>query len=221
MAKIEWKSKTVKLGDLKPWDQNPRQSTKKQQDAIKASFEDFGQVQTVAIGPDGDVLDGHQRLSALLNAHGPDYTIEARQASRALTEKERKRLVVMLHTGATGSWDWDALSGWDAKDLLGWGMDADALKEWKSDVSALSALIDSEEKPPVDAEPQIDQAAELNKKWGVIAGDLWMIGEHRLLCGDSTKREDVDRVMQGEKADLCLTDPPYGLGEKKKSGKND
>jgi DNA modification methylase len=63
---------------------------------------------------------------------------------------------------------------------------------------------------PKDAEVQIDKAEELNKKWQVKMGDLWQIGEHRLLCGDSTKREDVERVMGGEKAKMMVTDPPYG-----------
>jgi len=62
-----------------------------------------------------------------------------------------------------------------------------------------------------DAEPQIDRAAELNKKWKVKTGDLWRIGEHRLLCGDSTKRVDVQRVMGGEKAVMLFADPPYGV----------
>lgn len=65
---------------------------------------------------------------------------------------------------------------------------------------------------PTDAEPQIDRAAELLVKWGVVTGDLWQIGEHRLLCGDSTKREDVELVMGGEKVDCTVTDPPYGVG---------
>jgi DNA modification methylase len=62
-----------------------------------------------------------------------------------------------------------------------------------------------------DAEPQIDRAAELNEKWQVKTGDLWKIGEHRLLCGDSTVKADVDMVMGGEKADMCFFDPPYGI----------
>jgi DNA modification methylase len=65
--------------------------------------------------------------------------------------------------------------------------------------------------PQGDAEPQIDRAAELNEKWKVKPGDLWRIGDHRLLCGDSTRREDVERVMQGEKAQMIFTDPPYGV----------
>ena len=59
----------------------------------------------------------------------------------------------------------------------------------------------------------LDRAAELNEKWQVVTGDLWKIGEHRLLCGDSTKREDVERVMGGEKARVIFTDPPYGIGK--------
>ena len=62
-----------------------------------------------------------------------------------------------------------------------------------------------------DAEPQIDRAAELNKKWKVKTGDLWLIGEHRLLCGDSTKTEDVTRVLDGNAPNLMVTDPPYGV----------
>lgn len=65
-------------------------------------------------------------------------------------------------------------------------------------------------KQEIDAEPQIDRAAELNEKWQVKTGDLWQIGEHKLLCGDSTKREDVERVMDIP-LNLCVTDPPYGV----------
>jgi DNA modification methylase len=89
-------------------------------------------------------------------------------------------------------------------------MDSTTLKEWKHDVSALDNLIESEKKEPVDAEPQIDRAAELNEKWQVKTGDLWQIGEHRLLCGDSVNPSDVAKVMHNEKADLLFTSPPYG-----------
>jgi len=144
---LTWTNEAVKLAALKPWEHNPRQSTKKQAAALLRSWEKFGQVQTVAIGPDNEVYDGHQRLSALLTVHGNGYTVDARRASRALTEDERKELVVTLHAGAVGSWDWDALSAWEAPDLMEWGFDASTLADWKRDVGALGNLIESE-KPP-------------------------------------------------------------------------
>ena len=114
-----WTPCTVTLGSLKPWAQNPRLSTKAQATRLLASFAKFGQVESVAIGPANEVYDGHQRLSALLTIHGPDYAIDARRSDRALTDDERRALVVALHVGAVGAWDWQALSGWDAGALGG------------------------------------------------------------------------------------------------------
>ena len=185
-----------------------------------ASWKEFGQVQTIAISPSLVVLDGHQRLNVLLAAHGADYQVDARQASRELSEDEQKRLVITLHAGAVGSWDWDSLSSWSAPDLMEWGMDSEALQGWKRDVAALGNLIESE-KPTTDAEPQVDRAAALLEKWKVTPGSLWRIGSHFLLCGDSTKREDVERVMGGEKAILCHSDPPYGMGKENEGIEND
>jgi DNA modification methylase len=62
-----------------------------------------------------------------------------------------------------------------------------------------------------DVEPQIDKAAELQQKWQVKRGDVWQLGNHRLMCGDSTSAEDVARLMAGEKADAVVTDPPYNM----------
>ena len=210
-AGIAWTNDSVKLTDLKPWELNPRQSTKKQAERLLASWQKFGQVQTIAIGPGNEVYDGHQRLSALLTVHGNGYAVDVRRANRKLTEAERKELVVTLHAGAVGSWDWDALSAWDGPALLDWGFNADTLTDWRRDVGALTNLIESEKVAPADAEPQIDRAEELRVKWGVERGQLWRVGEHRVLCGDSTAAEDVARVMGGEKADMCVTDPPYGV----------
>lgn len=209
--KLHWANVTVKLGDLKPWSANPKFSTKAQAQRIIDSFKKFDQVQTIAISPELDVYDGHQRLSALLTIHGADYQIDARQSNRLLTEAERRELVITLHTGAVGSYDWQALSGWEAKELKGWGMDGDTLKAWNNDANNLKELLNADEPETVDAEPQIDRAAELLEKWQVKTGDLWQIGEHRLLCGDSTKREDVERLFLEKRASLTWTDPPYGV----------
>ena len=107
-----------------------------------------------------------------------------------------------------------------ASDLSEW--DSAVLREIEQrDHDALAGMFERDEWKEIlakdapqgeaDAEPQIDRAEELQEKWQVKTGDLWRIGEHRLLCGDSTKREDVERVMGGEKAGAVVTDPPYGM----------
>jgi DNA modification methylase len=84
------------------------------------------------------------------------------------------------------------------------GFDLDALE-------ALGASVEPEGNSEADAEPQIDKAEEFRAKWGVEPGQLWELGDHRLLCGDSTKKEDVERMMGEDKPLLMVTDPPYGV----------
>jgi DNA modification methylase len=101
--------------------------------------------------------------------------------------------------------------------------DASELSEWLDEIGGEVAetlrLVDteipigvaSEEKEVKDAEPQVDKAEELNKKWQVKQGDVWQLGDHRLMCGDSTKPSDVEILMGGALADMIFTDPPYGV----------
>ncbi len=91
------------------------------------------------------------------------------------------------------------------------GIDEELAKLAAGGDDALKALMATieDEKPNGDAEPQIDKAEELRVKWNVQSGQMWQLGEHRIVCGDCTDRAVVERVMSGEKADLCVTDPPY------------
>ena len=79
------------------------------------------------------------------------------------------------------------------------------------DAPSLEELLATKEEKQVDAEPKTDKAAELQVKWKTEKGQLWKLGEHRLLCGDSTNAKDVDRVLGDDKADIMVTDPPYGV----------
>jgi DNA modification methylase len=209
---ITWQPVTTELSALVPWEHNPKTISKPHAKRLLANWQELGQWQTIAIGPAGEVYDGHQRLSVLKAAYGDGYQVKALQSSRALNDEERGRIVFEGTAGAVGQIDWEVAASFDAGALQGWGMDADTLRDWKRDTAALDNFLKSEAVEPQDADPQIDRAAELNEKWQVKTGDLWRIGEHRLLCGDSTKREDVERVMDGERAELAPVDPPYNVG---------
>jgi hypothetical protein len=198
---ITWTNETRKLSQLKPWPRNPRQITEKQAKRLNESFDQFGQVETIAVGPDNEIYNGHQRLNVLMAKHGANYEIECRVSSRELTEKEREKLTVFLHKGAAGEWDFDTLANeFELDDLLEWGFDK---KELDLDLWA-GEMAD-------DPGAQMDRAEELREKWGVNSGDLWQLGEHRLICGDCTDKEIVERVMGGEKAGAVVTDPPYNV----------
>jgi hypothetical protein len=121
MKQITWSNERRKLSDLIPWQRNPRQIEDAQAERLVDSVETFGQVETLAIGPDDELYNGHQRLSVLAGQYGMDYEVDVRVASRPLTEKEREKLTVYLHKGAAGDWNWAALAEWSADDLLAWG----------------------------------------------------------------------------------------------------
>jgi DNA modification methylase len=116
---------------------------------------------------------------------------------------------------------------WDAAALMA-AAQADDLSDFVRP-DELRAIIDAAQDEEgggsggdgVDAEPQIDKAAELQKKWGTECGQVWRLGNHRLMCGDSTKAEDVARLMGGETAELLHADPPYGMGKEKDGVEND
>jgi hypothetical protein len=216
MSEITWTNTRVRLGDLKPWDQNPRMSSKAQARRLLQSFDKFGQVQTVAIDPDCNVLDGHQRLSALLTIHGDKYELDARQASRPFTDDERKQLVIGLHAGAVGSWDWQTMSGWDKSLVESWTNDG-FLQEWykeeNNNANNLKEWMRSEA-PTADADDSVEPAdrfEEVAAKWGTAEGQLWKAGEHFIYCGDSLLPESFEIVLQGQIPALIEADPPYGV----------
>jgi hypothetical protein len=165
MSDISWTNTTVKLGALKPWERNPKTTTKKEAQLLLKSWKQLGQFQNIAVGPDAEVYDGHQRLSALLTVYGKEYEIAARQSSRALTDEERK--AVTLASRQIGAWDWDELSAWNASELGEWGFDGELLNNWQRDVSALGTMLGVEED---DTVPDVgkDESASLSDQYMIL-----------------------------------------------------
>ena len=141
---MNWQPVTVPLSSLTPWERNPKRISKAHARRLLDLWGRLGQFQTIAIGPGGEVYDGHQRLSVLKTAYGADYEVKALQSDRPLTEDERAELTISAHSGTVGTWDWDALSGWDAGQLQGWGFDGEAQQGLKADLAAINAMMESE-----------------------------------------------------------------------------
>lgn len=199
------KEKKIKLNTLKLNDRNPRTiksgAFKRLYESIKRD-PDFMTLRPIIVDEANMILGGNQRCRACQHLGMMEVPESWVKVAKGLTLEQRKRFIVMDNApeGMAGEWDIEILAAdWELPELKDMGFDK------------LLAELQAAQTPDgkADAEPQMDQAEELNKKWCVNTGDLWLIGEHRLMCGDSTKKEDVGRVMGGERAVLCISDPPY------------
>jgi DNA modification methylase len=215
------------IGMLRANERNPRKISAEQKRMLKAALAEFGDLGGFVFNRRTQrLVGGHQRQSVIpadskikilrqystpsrtgtmaegfVTAHGERFSYREVE----WTEK-RERMAMVAANKIQGEFDDSKLpillSDLDESERLLVGFT-------EEDQNALGIGLDPEE--PEDAEPQINRAAELNKKWKVKPGDLWQIGEHRLLCGDSTKREDVEYVMGGDMARMCFTDPPWNV----------
>jgi len=170
MTKPKWTAIKIPLGSIQAWEQNPRMSTKAQALRIIESEKKFNQVIPFIVSPEHDgkvtLYDGHQRLAAWRTIYPDTYVMDAMQADRDLTDDEHKELIITLHTGATGSWNWDALSAWQPAELQAWGMNTETLSAWGMDYSNLKGLIESE---VPDFQPVgIEEQGRLDQKKPVI-----------------------------------------------------
>jgi len=149
------------------------------------------------------VQGGNMRLKALTELGYKELPNEWVKQAKDFTEDELKEFIIKDNVGF-GEWDWDDLANnWDIEKLEDWGLDIPdfAVKE-------LEAEEDDYEIPE-------------EIKTDIVIGDLFEIGEHRLLCGDSTDSDAVAKLMNGNKADMVFTDPPYNVAFNGRSGKFD
>lgn len=190
---------------------NPRRISDQQLASLKASIERFGFVDPVIVNDrTGTLVGGHQRIKAAKDLGLKDVPV----VSVNLDEGEEKALNVALNK-ISGEWDLELLRG-VLDDVVAEGLDLSLTGFTEEEWSAMSGtpagtagLTDPDEVPELP-----EQAETITQP-----GDLWLLGDHRLLCGDSTKAEDVARVMDGKVADLLLSDPPYCSGGFQEAGK--
>ncbi len=199
--------------DLLPADYNPRKDLKPgdpEYEKLKRSIEQFGYVEPAIWNEKtGRVVGGHQRLKVLVDMGITEVDVVVVDMD---TEKE-KALNIALNK-ISGEWDTEKLALVIA-DLQGTDFDVSLTG---FDPEELEDLFRDDVKGGVK-EDDFDVEAELQKPTFSKAGDLWMLGEHRLFCGDSTKPETFDLLMNGKKANLVVTDPPYNVDYKGSAGK--
>jgi DNA modification methylase len=160
-------------------------------------FPEMLKLRPIVINDDMIVLGGNMRLKACKEAGLKEVPVIK---ASDLTEEQQKEFIIKDNVGF-GEWDWNDLANeWEAEKLEEWGLD---ISNFETEV--LKAEEDDYEVPETI---QTD----------IVLGDLFEIGEHRLLCGDSTDSDQVAKLMNGEKADMVFTDPPYGMNAVSKSG---
>ncbi|HEA70991.1 hypothetical protein LCGC14_0405700 [marine sediment metagenome] len=196
MPEIIWKTEKRKISDLVEFKNNPRKLSEKQAEDLKKSLKKFGLAEIPAINTNNTILAGHQRIKILSQLKGPQYEIDVRIPSRELTDKESEEYVIRSNQN-TGEWDRDILKDmFDMEDLCDWGFDEDDL-----------TILDEE----FEGTEGDDDVGEAPEEPVTKIGDMYHLGEHKLLCGDSAFIDDVQKVMEGQLADMLFTDPPYGV----------
>jgi DNA modification methylase len=194
------KIKTCKLSDIIPYADNPRQNDAGV-DAVAASIREFGFRQPIVVDENGVIIVGHTRYKAALQL-GLE-TVPVHVAIGLTPEQVRAYRIADNQTATLSSWDDDKL----VKELLALqerGFDLD-LTGFSGD--DLLRLLDSSNVPQGDP----DAIPEPPDEPITQPGDLWVLGQHRLLCGDSSKADDVDRLLDGGPIHLVNTDPPYNV----------
>ena len=185
-------TQNLSLSKIKPNPSNPRTIKGDKFEKLVNSIQEFPrmlEIRPIVINDDNVILGGNMRLEACKKAGLKEVPV---LKASDLSADEQRQFIIKDNVGF-GEWDWDLLANeWDNEQLEEWGLDV-----WQpDDVTELEAEEDDYEAP-----------SDIQTK--IIEGDLIEIGEHRLLCGDSTDSDQVAKLMNEEKADMVFTDPPF------------
>ena len=214
MQKLIWTTEKRIINDLIPYEKNPRTISPKQLADLTKSLKKFNLVEIPAIDIDNTVLAGHQRLKVLQILGRGNEEIDVRVPNRKLTEKEAEQYLISSNA-LGGDWDFEKLKSFDLDLLLDIGFDQiDLTRLWEDNLTV--------EQDAFDVEEELAKIKTPKTK----LGDLIYLGSHRLLCGDSTKSENLKRLFGIDEAAMIYSDPVYnisidynkGLGGKKSYG---
>jgi DNA modification methylase len=199
LEELIWHTESRKIKDLKEHEKNPRKITKDQMEKLKQSLKSFNYVETIVINLDNTILAGHMRIKALKALGRGKEEIEVRAPNRQLTPKEAEEYLIRSNKNS-GEWDWERLANeWEIPDLFNWGFTEDELQV--KDPEKLEASDDGYEE-------------EIPDKPKTQPGDVYDLGRHRLICGSATVYGDIEKVLELERIDLVITDPPYNVAYK-------
>ena len=190
----------VKINAVKLNPNNPRIIKDDKFKKLVQSIKDFPEmlnIRPIVVNKDMIILGGNMRYKACKEAGLKEVPIIITD----LTEEKQREFLIKDNTSG-GEWDWEVLANeWDVEELESWGLDVP-----ESEVPQFLEAEEDDYEIPNEIETDI------------VLGDLFEIGEHRLLCGDSTCSDTVAKLMKGEKADMVFTDPPYGVAIKNTNG---
>ena len=194
----------LQLRDIRAYENNTKLHTPEQIDKIRDSIQEFGYNDLIEVDENNIILAGHGRLRALyqLDSSG-GKSINIWQID-GLTESQKKAYRIAhnklnMETGFDNvklSGEFNSLE--DTDNFNDTGFSNKEITEIWEEVDPAKAVEDNFEEPK-------------EAKYKITKGEIWQLGEHRLMCGDSTSKEDVDSLMNGQKADMVFTDPPYGI----------
>jgi DNA modification methylase len=213
---VTWQNRILSYGTAKAssFKANPlnwRTHNQRQNKALKGSLDTLGWVQTIILNQrTGFIVDGHERVEAALrngDAEVPFITVDLSPEEEAQALLSLDAIAALAQTDADKVDELLRMVETDNTDVM----------QFLTDMAKDAGL--SYGQPPEEApEPQIDRAAELQEKWQTELGQLWEIGQHRLICGDCTDKAVVDRVMGDVNVQLCFTSPPYAAQRDYDSG---
>ena len=186
----------IKLSSIKPNPNNPRIIRNEKFEKLKQSIEEFPQMmelRPIVVDETNTIIGGNMRFRALQELGKKEVPNNWIKKASELTEDQKKRFVI-TDNASFGEWEWGAIkSDWDLNFVADWGVDVPEFESEKVEAKEYDYEIPNE------------------IKTDIVLGDLFEIGEHRLLCGDSTDSDVVDMLMDNKRADMVFLDPPYGV----------